>query len=299
MPTESALLSPPPPLLEAHELCKFFGGREVLHNVSLRIGTREIVTIVGPNGAGKTTLLKVLLRLETPDHGTVTHSHGLRIGYVPQHFVVQPSLPMTARGLLTLYAPKAQGVTSSPHRGEAGRGANPTIDGASCAPHLTSPLKGEGRHRSTIASLTQSLDIAEILDQPLATLSGGELRRLLLARALLHAPQLLVLDEPTQGVDVAGQGELYRLLKRLSEEHGFAVLMVSHDLHVVMAATQRVICLNHHICCEGSPSQVGGDPSFAALFGEDLARQLAMYHHHHDHAHGVHGEHFTHGEHQK
>lgn len=245
----------PQPLIEARELCKFYGTREVLHQVGLCILPREIVTIVGPNGAGKTTLLKILLRLEQPDHGTVTHAHGLRVGYVPQHFVVQASMPLTARGFLKLYAPKST---------------------------------------ERIESLSATLDIAEVLDQPMATLSGGELRRLLLARALLHAPQLLVLDEPTQGVDVAGQGELYRLLKRLSEQHGFAVLMVSHDLHVVMAATQRVICLNHHICCEGTPKQVGGDPSFAALFGEDLARQLAVFHHHHDHQHGVHGEHFEH-----
>jgi zinc transport system ATP-binding protein len=245
----------PPALLEAIGLCKFYGAREVLHAVSLHIAPREIVTIVGPNGAGKTTLLKTLLRLEMPNHGTVIHAPGLRIGYVPQHFVAQPSLPISARGLLKLYAPKSA---------------------------------------EKIDELASMLDIAQVLDQPVASLSGGELRRLLLARALLHAPQLLVLDEPTQGVDVAGQGELYRLLKRLSESQGFAVLMVSHDLHVVMAATQRVICLNHHICCEGSPSHVGGDPSFVKLFGEDLARQLAMYHHHHDHAHSVHGEQFAH-----
>lgn len=227
----------------------------MLHSVSLKIAPREIVTIVGPNGAGKTTLLKILLRLEKPSHGHVTHSTGVCIGYVPQHFMAQASMPITAREFLKLYAPKSV---------------------------------------ERIQNLAETLDIAEVLDQQVATLSGGELRRLLLARALLHAPQLLVLDEPTQGVDVAGQGELYRLLKRLSDSQGFAVLMVSHDLHVVMAATQRVICLNHHICCEGTPKQVGGDPSFAALFGDDLARQLAMYHHHHDHQHGVHEEKFEH-----
>lgn len=236
-------------------MCKYYGTREILHHINFRIAPKEIVTIVGPNGAGKTTLLKTLLKLEKPDHGTVTHMPNLRIGYVPQHFAVQSSIPLSARGFLLLYAPKAA---------------------------------------EKIETLAHTLDITSVLDQPVVTLSGGELRRLLLARALLHSPQLLVLDEPTQGVDVAGQGELYRLLKRLSEEQGFAVLMVSHDLYVVMAATQRVICLNHHVCCEGTPSQVGGDPSFVALFGSDLARQLATYHHHHDHTHGVHGEHFTH-----
>lgn len=252
-PIPASLL--PQPLIQAEGICKFYRDREVLHGVNLRISPREIVTIVGPNGAGKTTLLKLLLRLEQPDHGTVSHTHGLRIGYVPQQLHLQASLPMSARDFLLLYAPKS-------------------LD--------------------RIASLSAMLDIADVLDQPLVTLSGGELRRLLLLRALLHAPQILVLDEPTQGVDVAGQGELYRLLKKLSEQHGFAVLMVSHDLHVVMAATERVICLNHHICCEGTPKQVGGDPSFKTLFGEDLARQLAMVHHHHDHTHGVHEDHFTH-----
>ena len=227
----------------------------MLHDVSLAIRAGEIVTLVGPNGAGKTTLLKILLGLEKPQHGEVTQAPGLRIGYVPQMFYPQPSLPLDARGFLKLYAPNAD---------------------------------------ARIETLAATLDIAGVLDSPVHALSGGEQRRLLLARALLHQPQLLVLDEPTQGVDVAGQGDLYRLLKRLSAEQGFAVLMVSHDLYVVMAATQRVICLNHHICCEGAPAQVGADPAFVKLFGEDLSRQLAMYHHQHDHAHGVHGEAFHH-----
>ena len=241
--------------MEAEGLCKFYGTREVLHDVSLRIHAGEIVTLVGPNGAGKTTLLKLLLGLDKPLHGTVTQAAGLRIGYVPQYFFPQPSLPLSARGFLLLYAPNAQ---------------------------------------ARIEDLAAQLDILDVLDSPLTTLSGGEQRRLLLVRALLHSPQLLVLDEPTQGVDVAGQGELYRLLKRLSAEQGFAVLMVSHDLYVVMAATERVICLNGHICCEGAPERVGADPAFVQLFGTDLARQLAMYHHHHDHKHSVHGEQFAH-----
>jgi zinc transport system ATP-binding protein len=242
-------------LIEATNLCKFYGAREILHNVSLAIRPGEIVTLVGPNGAGKTTLLKILLGLETPAHGTVKQIPGLRIGYVPQNFNPQPSMPLTARDFLLLYGPYTK----------------PRID-----------------------ALSETLDISGILNNPLHTLSGGEQRRLLLVRALLHNPQLLVLDEPTQGVDVAGQGDLYRLLKRLSAELGFAVLMVSHDLYVVMAATQRVICLNHHICCEGAPDQVGNNPAFKTLFGEDLSRQLAMYHHHHDHKHDVHEDHFHH-----
>ena len=146
-------------------------------------------------------------------------------------------------------------------------------------------------------ALVETLAIGHLLKRQLTKLSGGELRRVLLARALMNKPNLLVLDEPTSGVDVGGQAELYQLLKRLSAELGFAVLMVSHDLHVVMAATQRVICLNHHVCCEGSPQQVGGDASFRAMFGDQLADQIALYHHHHTHSHGLGDEDYPHTHH--
>ena len=253
MITKSTVLetstSSPEPLLEATGICKLYACREVIHNVSLSIRPKETVTIVGPNGAGKTTLLSCLLGLSTPDRGTVTRAEGLRIGYVPQHFRPQPSMPLTVRSFLELYGMR---------------------DG-----------------NRTEALCTQ-LDVTATLDSELTALSGGELRRVLLLRALLKAPQLLVLDEPTQGVDVAGQGEFYRLLQKLSDTQGMAVLMVSHDLHLVMASTQRVICLNRHICCEGAPEKVGSDPQFKALFGEELSKQLALYHHHHTHTHGLH-----------
>ena len=239
----------PEPLLQASGICKFYAGREILHEVSLAIRPKEIVTIVGPNGAGKTTLLSCLLGLATPDRGEVTRAENLRIGYVPQHFRPQPGLPLTVRSFLQLYGMRAH---------------------------------------TRIDALAVQLDVEPILDAELAVLSGGELRRVLLLRALLRQPQLLVLDEPTQGVDVAGQGEFYRLLQKLSDTQDLAVLMVSHDLHVVMASTQRVICLNRHICCEGAPEKVGSDPQFSKLFGKELAQQLSLYHHHHTHTHGIH-----------
>lgn len=227
----------------------------MLHDVSLELRPREIVTIVGPNGAGKTTLLNCLLGLARPDRGEVEHAPALRVGYVPQKFAAGASLPLRVKDFLLLYAPHGQ----------------PRID------ELASPL-----------------EIDEVLGAPLYTLSGGELRRVLLLRALMKSPQLLVLDEPTSGVDIAGQGDFYKLINRLAEQMNMAVLMVSHDLYVVMAATQRVICLNRHICCEGSPQRVGEDPKFRELFGNELANQLAMYHHHHDHKHHVHEERFAH-----
>ena len=235
-------------------MCKFYGEREVLHEVSFAIRAHEIVTIVGPNGAGKTTLLNCLLGLDTADYGEVVRPTATRIGYVPQHFKPQQSLPITVESFLHLYAP---------------------LDKA----------------------LVEKLSVTHLLSQQLAKLSGGELRRVLLLRALLTKPNLLVLDEPTAGVDVSGQGELYRLLKKLSEELRFAVLMVSHDLYVVMASTDRVICLNHHVCCEGTPQHVGGDASFRAMFGDTLADQIALYHHHHTHSHGLGDEDYPHTHH--
>lgn len=221
-------------------------------NFSIR--PREIVTVVGPNGAGKTTLLKCLLGLEAPSYGKVVRAVGLRIGYVPQQFRVQTSMPLDVKSFLGLYG---------------------ALDNA----------------------LIDKMNVRHLMSQRVHALSGGEARRVLLLRALLGKPQLLVLDEPTSGVDVAGQGELYRLLKKLSQELGFAVLMVSHDLYVVMASTERVICLNHHICCEGTPEHVGGNASFRALFGDELANQLALYHHHHTHAHGLGDEEYPHTHH--
>jgi zinc transport system ATP-binding protein len=235
-------------------LCKFYEGREVLHEVSFSIRPREIVTIIGPNGAGKTTLLRCLLGLEHADYGTVSMQPNARIGYVPQHFRPQASIPIDVARFLALYAPVPP-------------------------------------------ALVERLAVTHLMARPLHALSGGEMRRVLLLRALLKSPALLVLDEPTAGVDVAGQGALYALLKQLREELGFAVLMVSHDLHVVMAGAERVICLNHHVCCEGTPEHVGSNTVFRSLFGDAVADQLALYHHHHTHVHGLGDEEYPHTHH--
>lgn len=247
-------MHPPSPtdLVTAHGLCKRYGDEDIVTDVSLTVKRGEIVTLIGPNGAGKTTLLKLLLGLEKPDRGHIHHAPGLKIGYVPQHFTPKPTLPLTVQGLLEL----------SPH----------------------------GNDTQAIAAVLAELGIAHLAHRPLQALSGGERQRALLARAWLGKPDLLVLDEPVQGVDIAGQGEMYKRIRTLADTSNTAVLMVSHDLFVVMAATHRVLCLNRHICCEGEPSHVGAHPEFVALFGQDIASQLATYAHHHDHHHTLHGE---------
>jgi zinc transport system ATP-binding protein len=221
-----------------------FGPRLALDHVSLAVQTGEIVTLIGPNGAGKTTLLRVALGLAEPTSGNVTVRPGLRIGYLPQRLSIDETLPLTARRFLSL----AGGARMTPQEALAETGALHTL-------HL-----------------------------PVQTLSGGEMQRVALARALLREPHLLVLDEPAQGVDVTGQAELFALIRRIRDERACAVLLVSHDLHLVMAATDRVICLNHHVCCSGLPAEVQQDPAYRALFGAEVGA-FAVYAHHHDHRH--------------
>ncbi len=226
-----------------------YAGQAVLEDVQLSVKPGEIVTLIGPNGAGKTTLVRAVLGLLTPDNGEVWRRPRLRIGYMPQKLQVDATLPLTVLRFLRL-------------------------------------VPGVDRARA-LAALGE-VGAEQVIDSPLQSISGGELQRVLLARALLREPELLVLDEPVQGVDVAGQAELYRLITRLRDRHGCGVLMVSHDLHLVMSTTDQVVCLNRHVCCSGHPEQVSGDPAFVELFGQD-ARSLAIYHHHHDHAHDLHG----------
>ncbi|AVO53306.1 zinc ABC transporter ATP-binding protein ZnuC [Ectopseudomonas mendocina] len=226
-----------------------FNGQAVLDDVQLSVQPGEIVTLIGPNGAGKTTLVRVVLGLLQPERGNVRRAPRLRIGYMPQKLHVDATLPLSVLRFLRLV---------------------PGVD-----------------RKLALAALAE-VGAEQVIDSPLQSISGGEMQRVLLARALLREPQLLVLDEPVQGVDVAGQAELYRLISRLRERHGCGVLMVSHDLHLVMSATDQVVCLNRHVCCSGHPEQVSFDPAFIELFGQD-AKSLAVYHHHHDHDHDLHG----------
>ena len=238
------------PLVAGRGLSIRFNGRQVLDHVDIAVRPAEIVTVVGLNGSGKSTLARVLLGLIPADSGEIAKRPGLVTGYVPQAMNRDSTLPLTVARFVGL----------------AGR-----------------------FEASRIAQSLEALGITELAKEQMASLSGGELRRALIARALIRKPDLLVLDEPMAGVDVAGQVELYRTIGRIRREQSCGILLISHDLHLVMAETDHVICLNHHVCCAGGPQSVLKDPGFAALFGQDVADALAIYRHRHDHVHDAAG----------
>jgi zinc transport system ATP-binding protein len=240
----------PTALISARGLGISRHGRDLLIDVNLDIHEREIVTLIGPNGAGKTTLVRVLLGLERPDRGLVHRRKDLRIGYVPQRFDSDAVIPMTVERFLML---------------------------------------GSSESAERVGDILGQVDASHVRDQQLGELSGGELQRVVLARALSRKPSLLVLDEPVQGVDYTGEADLYNLIGRLRDEAGFGVLLVSHDLHIVMARSDRVICLNHHVCCSGVPETVAQHPAYERLFGPEAARAFAVYRHQHDHSHDLAG----------
>jgi zinc transport system ATP-binding protein len=238
-------------LLSARGLALGYNGKPVLSDIDFDIREGEIVTVIGPNGAGKSTLVRVLLGLVKPEGGSVRRRRDARIGYVPQRLEIDAAIPMTVERFLSL---------------------------------------GEGVSKSAIADSLKEVGASHTFGRQVSKLSGGELQRVVLARALLREPNLLVLDEPVRGVDYAGEAELYNLFARLRDTRGLGVLLVSHDLHVVMASSDRVVCLNQHVCCSGVPETVAQHPEYVRLFGADAARSFALYHHHHDHRHGPAGE---------
>ena len=242
-------------LIEAQGLGISLGEQPVLVDVTLTLRAGEIVTVVGPNGSGKSTLLRLLIGAERPDSGRVIRAPGLRIGYVPQKLAVDRTLPITVDGFLAL----------------------------------------AGGNRDERSAVLERVGLEGLGRRQLSALSGGQFQRTMLAQALLRKPDLLVLDEATQGLDQAGEARFYMLVEQLRSELGCGVLMVSHDLHVVMAASDRVICLNGHVCCEGTPTVVSAAPEYRAMFGFGTQGALALYRHEHDHDHGAHGHEHGHG----
>jgi zinc transport system ATP-binding protein len=240
-----ALLSAPP-LIEARGLGVRRGGNWLVRGVDLAIRPGEIVTLIGPNGSGKSTTVKALLGILAASEGDVVRRPGLTVGYLPQRLAIDWTLPLSVKRLMTL----------------------------------------TGRHTpAEVAAALQEVGIAQLAEAPVQQLSGGEFQRALLARALIRRPDLLVLDEPVQGVDFAGEIALYEVIHGIRERLGCGILMISHDLHIVMGKTDTVVCLNGHVCCSGTPQSVTESPEYRALFGSQAASALAIYRHDHDHTH--------------
>ena len=233
-------------LISVENLTIRYGAKTILRGVDLTVEASEIVTIVGPNGSGKTSLLKAIIGATRPAAGKITRDHGLRIGYVPQRLYIDPTLPITVERFMRLLD---------------------RVDRSAC-----------------VAAL-ETAGVPDLLKSQMSELSGGQFQRVLLARALIGNPDILLLDEATQGLDQQGSASFYRQIETVRRESGCAVLMISHELHVVMSASDRVICLNGHVCCEGTPAVVASAPEYRALFGTGTGGALALYRHEHDHDH--------------
>lgn len=242
----------PNELLRVRDLSYSLGGRRVLDRLCFELKPAQITTIIGPNGAGKSTLVNLVTGLITGFEGEIERRPGLRIGYLPQKVYVNTLMPLSVERLLQL--------TRSASAGE--------IDHA----------------------LAQT-EVGDLKQRQVRSLSEGELKRVLLARTTLGKPDLIVLDEPTSGVDVSGEIRMYELIRELRSQLQCAVLLVSHDLHLVMSQTDQVLCLNQHLCCSGRPESVSQHPEYLALFGQQAADSIAIYSHRHDHVHDLAGDH--------
>ncbi len=239
-------------LLTAQNVTIAYGANTVLSRVDMHVDAGEIVTIVGPNGSGKTSLLRAIIGAVQPASGTITRQPGLKIGYVPQKLHIDPTLPITVDRFMRLT---------------------------------------ERASRATCQAALDRAGAPDLLHRQMSRLSGGQFQRVLLARALINTPDLLLLDEATQGLDQPGSAAFYQQIEAVRQQTGCAIIMISHELHVVMSASDRVICLNGHVCCEGTPAIVASAPEYRALFGTGTGGAFALYqhdhdhHHHHDHSH--------------
>ena len=220
--------------------------KSILDNIDIQINKNDFITIIGPNGAGKTMLLKCLMGFYKPTSGRIERKEKLKIGYMPQSISIINTMPITVKDFIT--------------------------------------VRKEYDDISLNKVITE-VSIGEIVNKQLSVLSGGEMQRVLLARSLLNNPDLLILDEPAQNLDISGQLNFYKLIQEIYSKRDISILMVSHDLHLVMVSTKKVLCLYKHICCSGEPQQIAKDPEFLSMFGKDMANMMSIYQHSHDHNH--------------
>ena len=238
-------------LIRADNIGVATDGRFLVRNVSLTIRRGEIVTLIGPNGGGKSTVARALLNVITPTEGSITRPNPLKVGYVPQKLAIDWTMPLRVERFMRL----------------------------------------TGRHsRTDVLAALQQTGAAHLIHAPMQGLSGGEFQRVLIARAIIGKPDLLVLDEPVQGVDHRGEIALYQLIRDIRASMGCGILLISHDLHIVMADSDTVVCLNGHVCCSGTPETVSTNEAYLELFGPRARGTLAVYRHNHDHSHGPRGE---------
>ena len=236
--------------LEAKNISCFKNEYEVVKDLNLKLKYSENIILIGPNGSGKSTTAKIALGIYKNIEGSV-EKYTNKVGYVPQKITVDWTLPLRVSDFMV----------------------------------LTESLK-----ENNINDALSMTGVIHLKDKNLGDLSGGEFQRVLLARAISKKPDLLVLDEPVQGVDFTGEIALYELIKKISDELNCGILLISHDLHTVMSATDHVVCLNGHVCCSGSPMDVAKNNEYKALFGEQASQILSRYEHRHDHVHTSEGE---------
>ena len=233
-------------LISAKNVSVLKNQKSILENIDIQINKKDFITIIGPNGAGKTMLLKCLMGFYKPTSGMIERKEKLKIGYMPQSINVINTMPMTVKGFITV---KKKYDDISLHK------------------------------------VITEVNLGEIVNKQLSVLSGGEMQRVLLARSLLNNPDLLILDEPAQNLDISGQLNFYKLIQEIYSKRDISILMISHDLHLVMVSTKKVLCLYKHICCSGAPQQIAKDPEFLSMFGKDMANMMSIYQHSHDHDH--------------
>ena len=236
-------------LIKLENVGIFQDNKWLVHDVSLEIERSKILTLIGPNGSGKTTTAKIALGIHKNIKGKVTKNTN-KIGYVPQKISIDWTLPIRVIDFMS----------------------------------LTQTLQFD-----EVVSALKLTEVEHLKHNDLRSLSGGEFQRVLMARAIAKKPDLLVLDEPVQGVDFTGEIALYELIKKISDELNCGILLISHDLNVVMSKTDYVVCLNGHVCCSGTPMNVANNKNYKELFGDQASTLLSVYEHKHDHTHSTDG----------